>query len=402
MRHFLAPQVIQTNTPKTKINNESWKSHLEWSGSVGPNGSASCSVKEKGAARFTACAGTSWPSICFQSSSSISCTWIEMATPSMAGHRGWVKRQKKDDQRPKTSKFFLHKKTLQFGKPEPRLSTVSSSSGTMVLSVALQRDHASNTSPMGIRPISLWKAALTFLFRHWTLLFSLTIIWFLNRGLPQSQQEPDVWLKKEAANGGGPASTCSNSCWNGYPLKSDPRFPGIPQVVEEQLSSSEELSKKNLGIFPCQVWFPECSITKSPHHSSEMMWNTLKRSSEPRRLTGSETLIASCCWLIHPGSRQNFGAPGYPRSDWGFNRSFWWCSNSNRFKWIPLLWNEQAPQSQVSQVPPSPAIDVPTPSPSSPLLPSRRFQDSWAQPCPQKWGKRLSCRFSTKIWANHT
>lgn len=133
-------------------------------------------MKEKGAARFTACAGTSWPSICFQSSSSISCTWIEMATPSMAGHRGWVKRQKKDDQRPKTSKFFLHKKTLQFGKPEPRLSTVSSSSGTMVLSVALQRDHASNTSPMGIRPISLWKAALTFLFRHWTLLFSLTII----------------------------------------------------------------------------------------------------------------------------------------------------------------------------------------------------------------------------------
>ena len=68
--------------------------------------------ERKGAARFTARAGTSWPSTCFQSSSSISCTWIEVATPSMAGHRGWVERQKKDEHRPKTCKFFLHNKKI--------------------------------------------------------------------------------------------------------------------------------------------------------------------------------------------------------------------------------------------------------------------------------------------------
>ena len=115
--------------------------------------------------------------------------------------------------------------------------------------------------------------------------------------------------RKEAANGGGPASTCSNSCWNVYPLQSDPRFPGIPQVVEEQLWGASP--KKTLGFSLARFDFHSSSITKSPH-----------RSSEPRRLTGSETLIASCCWLIQPGSRHNFGAPGYPRSDWGFKRSF--------------------------------------------------------------------------------
>ena len=82
----------------------------------------------------------------------------------------------------------------------------------------------------------------------------------------------------------------------------------------------------------------------------------------------------------------------------GFKSDSNWSKNP-RYNWYPMgfksesNWekNELAPESQISiDIPGArPAIDVPTPSPPSPLLPSCRFQDRWAQPCPQKGGKAL-------------